>query len=163
MPHDDYPETVNEVLAAMKFRQAALRAVRAFAASRPWSGSLDVRKEKFRKLNHDLAVAYGIPAPELVFGTLDDSGSGNSHYIPALHRITLIGKLSVVTYLHEFAHARGMGERGACRWSINVFRRCFPRQYAKLAHDGHMLIRDARTSGRALPEAQYNCEPKTRQ
>ncbi len=137
-----YPETVNEVVDPnAKYKPAALRAVRTFAQSKPWQGTEEERKEKFRKLNHDLSAAYGIPEPELVFGTLDGSHSGNSHYIPALHRITLLGKLSVVTYLHEFAHSRGMGERGACRWSINLFRRCFPRQFARLAHAGHMLIR----------------------
>lgn len=142
MPRDNYPETVNEVLDPnAKYKPAALRAVRSFARSRPWSGSLDERKEKFRRLNHDLADAYGIPEPELAFGSLDGSHSGNSHYIPAFHRITLLGKLSVVTYLHEFAHSRGMGERGACRWSINLFRRCFPRSFARLAHAGHMLVR----------------------
>jgi hypothetical protein len=57
-----YPATVNEVLSPqMKFKPAALRAVRAFARNRPWSGSIESRKSKFRRLNHDLSLAYGIP------------------------------------------------------------------------------------------------------
>jgi hypothetical protein len=51
------------------------------------------------------------------------------------------GRLSVVTYLHEFAHALGRDERGACRWSINLFRRVFPEQFARLAASGHTLRR----------------------
>ena len=137
----DYPETVIEVIDDdMRFKASALRAVQRFASSHPWRGSLDERKKRFRGLNQSLAAAYGIPEPELEFGEIDGSSSGSSHYIPALHRIVLVGKLSVVTFLHEFAHARGMGERGACRWSINIFRRCFPRQYARLLHRGHTLI-----------------------
>jgi hypothetical protein len=137
-----YPATVNEVLdETLRFKPAALSAVRAFARSRPWSGSIESRKDKFRRLNHDLSVAYGIPEPEVVFGVLDGTCSGASHYLSGVHQIVLMGKLSVVTYLHEFAHARGMGERGACRWSINLFRRCFPEQYSRLNHVGHLLRR----------------------
>lgn len=142
MPCNAYPDTVIEVLDdRMTFRPEALRAVRAFARSHPWRGSMDERKEKFRRLNHDLATAYGIREPELVFGRLDGSGSGRSQYIRSLHRIVLLGKLSVVTYLHELAHARGMSERGACRWSLNFFRRVFPRSWGRSVHQGHMLIR----------------------
>ena len=137
-----YPETVIEVIDDdMRFKASALRAVRHFAAAHPWRGSLDERKEKFRGLNQSLAAACRIPEPELVFAVIDGSNSGSSHYIPALHRVVMVGKLSVVTYLHEFAHARGMGERGACRWSINLFRRVFSRQYARLIGRGHMLLR----------------------
>ncbi len=144
MTRRDYPETVIEVLdEGARFNAAALRAVRHFAGVNPWRGAKDAREEKFRGLNQSLAVAYGIPEPELKFGRIDGSSSGASHYIPALHRIVIVGKLSVVTYLHEFAHARGMGERGACRWSINLFRRVFPQQAARLVGRGHMLIRPA--------------------
>jgi hypothetical protein len=155
-----YPNTVVEVLDPnAKFKPAALRAIRAFARSHPWRGTEDERKEKFRRLNHDLASAYGIPEPELVFDRLDDSHSGDSSYSPAGHRITLRGRLSVVTLIHEFGHARGMGERGACRWSINLFRRSFPKQYAKLVHEGHMLVRCGRTGGRALRAASILSTP----
>jgi len=164
MPRDNYPATVNEVLDPnAKFKPAALRAVRAFARSHPWTGTVDERKEKFRKLNHDLAAAYGIPEPELVFDHLDGSHSGDSSYSPAPYRITLRGRLSVVTMLHEWGHARRMGERGACRWSINLFRRCFPRQYAKLEHVGHMLVRRGQNGGRAYLAGQYTGDPETRQ
>jgi len=144
MQRSDYPSTVIEVVDEnMRFKAAALRAVRRFAKSNPWRGSLDERKHKFLSLNRALADAYNIVVPDLRFGIINRTSSGGSHYIPARHRIVLVGKLSVVTYLHEFAHARGMGERGACRWSINIFRRCFPNQYARLVGRGHMLIRPA--------------------
>ena len=141
MPAREYPETVLEVIDnEMLFRASALRAARRFAQADPWRGTLNERQEKFKTLNRTLAAAYGIPQPDLEFGEIDGSSSGASHYIPMLHRIVLVGKLSVVTYLHEFTHARGMGERGACRWSINFFRRVFPRHYARLLHRGHVLI-----------------------
>ena len=37
--------------------------------------------------------------------------------------------------------ALGHGERGACRWSINLFRRVFPAQFSRLGTSGHTLRR----------------------
>jgi hypothetical protein len=128
---------------ALTFKPAALRAVRAFARSRPWRGSIAARKGKFRRLNGALAAAYGSTRPRLVFAGVEaDTSSGASSYRPATHTITLAGKLSVLTYLHEFAHARGADERQACRWSINLFRRSFPRSFARCRAVGHTLVRE---------------------
>ena len=62
----------------MRFRAAALKAVRAFAASNPWKGTIAQRKQKFRGLNQSLANAYGIPEPELLFENIDGSSSSGS-------------------------------------------------------------------------------------
>lgn len=144
MPYrPNYPATVREVLdPTMTFNPAALRAVRAFARSKPWRGSNAQRLKTFRRLNRALAAAYGIAVPRLVYW--GNAASQTSHYRPASHTITLAGHLSVVTYLHEFAHARGHDERQACRWSINLFQRCFPRSFARCRTEGHMLVRQER-------------------
>lgn len=154
---DNYPQTVIEVIDAdMRFRPATLRAVRTFASSKPWLGSLEERTEKFISVNRDLAEAYGIPDPELRFEQIDGTGSGGSCYLRSGHRILLTGKLSVVTFLHEFGHALGKDETDACRWSINVFRQCFPRQFSRLVHRGHMLIRPADVNcGRAVAGERF--------
>lgn len=137
---NDYPRTVAEVLdPSMKFRPAALRAVKRFARRRPWAGTVEERQVKFRDLNKELAEAYEIPEPQLVFGKLDGSDSGRSCYIPAMNAIILSGKLSVVTMLHEWGHTRGMGERAACRWSVNLFKRCFPKSFSRCRFERHML------------------------
>lgn len=124
----------------MKFRRETLEAVNRFREMRPWHGSMQERKRKFTWLNSMLAKAYGIPEPDLRFGTLDGTHSGNSRYLSNRHRILLVGKLSVVTFLHEFAHARGMDEKEACRWSINLFRTAFPLNFSTLLFVGHTLI-----------------------
>jgi hypothetical protein len=142
MSRGTYPEAVIEILDDnMRYGAATLGAVRKFAASGPWLGSQTSRKRKFRDLNRALSMACDIVEPNLVFGRLDGGSSGASHYIPRDHRIVIVGKLSVVTYLHEFAHALGFDEQEACRWSINLFRECFPRQYSRLLHVGHTLSR----------------------
>lgn len=137
----EYPETVIEVLDdALVFSDELLRVVAKFASSRPWRGSRPVRQSKFFHLNHDLARACRIREPTLEFEALGEGDSVMSFYSGREHKILMVGKLSVVTYLHEFAHAWGYNEREACRWSINLFRKCFPREYSKLIHIGHTLV-----------------------
>ena len=144
MPNGGYPSTVAECLTGgMRFRRGVVAAVREFKRVGPWRGTLEERKPKLRRLNEALAAAFGMPVPELRFERIDGSFSGASSCQrrgagrPAA--ITMRGRLSVVTFLHEFAHALGRDERGACRWSINLFCRVFPEQYARLQADGHTL------------------------
>jgi hypothetical protein len=141
----NYPATVAEILDSQAtFQPDALRAVQSFARSKPWRGTVEERKDKFRVLNVALAAAYGITRPRLSFVRVEaDSHSGASYYRPSTHTITLTGRLSVVTFLHEFAHARGADERQACRWSVNLFRRCFPRSFARCLQVGHTLARES--------------------
>jgi hypothetical protein len=141
MRNDPYPKTVAEVLNdQMTFRPAALTALRAFKASRPWRGSLDDRHQKFKTIHSALCEAYSLnPPPRLIFGNDHASCSGNSCFIPAMNVIILRGRLSVVSYLHEFGHARGMTERAAAAFSINLYRRIWPKLFARCIHDGHML------------------------
>lgn len=147
----NYPATVAEVIDdSITYKPAALAAVRAFARSKPWRGTASERIAKVIQVNSDLAAAYSIPVPQLFFMDLADGllnppptppgSSGSSFYRPSDHSITLTGKLSVVTYLHEFGHALGKDERQTCRWSLNLFKRCFPRSYARLRPMGHMLV-----------------------
>jgi hypothetical protein len=143
MPFDcDYPQSVAEVLdAELRFNRAALAAVQSFARRRPYRQNAATRKQVILELCGRLSAAYGIACPRVVFHWSRGS-SGSSCYRPALHQIELRGRFSVVTVLHEFGHARGFGERAACRWSINLFARCFPRSFARCRQVGHTLVRE---------------------
>jgi hypothetical protein len=141
----DYPDTVAEILRPnIRYRRGVLPLLREFKARHPWRGSVERREALFRFLIDGLAGIYGIPRPRFRFIDVSVSAqpgvSGSSYYSPALHEIGIIGKASVVTTLHEFAHALGKGERGATLWSVNLFRRVFPRQYNRLTTRGHMLL-----------------------
>ena len=138
MPHqDNYPATVAEVLDdRATFLPDALRAVKRFRRTKPWQGGGEERLAKLWILNGELARAYDIPEPRLTVAL-----RGGDWYNKASHVICLSPRLSVVTFLHEFAHARGMDERRACRWSLNLFRRCFPRSFARCRQVGHTLVR----------------------
>jgi hypothetical protein len=135
----NYPETVLEVLnPPVKFRPDVVEAVKRFALSKPYRGTLEERMEKFLGLHGELCGIYS-KQTRLTFADIDGGDSGGSYYRPATDTITVTGKLSVVTYLHEFAHALGRDERGAVRWSVNLFRLCFPRSFARCVAVGHVL------------------------
>jgi len=123
----------------MKFKPAVLRAVQAYAKSKPWRGTLEERRQKIRTLYAALAIADKLPMPTLVFGDNGEGDSSRSCCLPAMNVVILRGKIIVVTALHEFGHVLGMNEREACRWSLNLFRKCFPRSWKGLTFEGHMV------------------------
>src|SRR2546423_305951 len=84
----------------------ALDALHRFARSKPYRGTIEECKPKFLALHHDLCNIY-IKQTTLSFDLLDGGDSGSSCYRPESDEILLNGRLSVVTYLHEFAHALG--------------------------------------------------------
>jgi hypothetical protein len=162
MPYNpNYPASVAEVIDdSMTFRPSTLEAVRNFKASYPWRGSTDERKAKFERLHEALCGIYG-KQTTLTFGQLDGQSSGSSSYCPSTDTITITGKLSVVTYLHEWGHALGKDERQACKWSLNLFKRVFPRLFARSQRQGHMIISPAHPS--PPPEPEQNQPPDSQQ
>src|SRR5687768_12274351 len=141
MRANTYPATVAEVLRPpIQYPRRTVVTVRRLARSRPWRGTMPERMAKFERLHRDFCQIYG-KTTGLVFGAMDGSCSGRSHYIPSRDAIVLIGRLSVVTMLHEWGHVlHGHSERRACRWSIQLFARCFPRSFARCTHEGHVLV-----------------------
>lgn len=132
MPRANYPSTVAEVIADVRYRPDVLRAVRAYARLKPWRGD---RRGKMWRLHADLCAIYGVSV------TLRFNRRYPACYSPR-HRVINLPQVSVVSYLHEFAHAVfGSCEVRACRWSINLFRRCFPRSFARCRQVGHLLVR----------------------
>lgn len=105
------------------------------------------KKKKFQWLLNKLSDIYGIRRPTLRIGRMTaetwvaDASSGSSCYNRITHTITLVGKFSVTTFLHEFAHARGFDETDAVMWSQNLFKRIFPISYSRIKKEGHMYLR----------------------
>lgn len=69
--------------------------------------------------------------------------SNNDCYDPKTKTIFLnTDNPSIITALHETAHFLfGKSELTACRWSIYLFRTCFPGLFNKLTWEGHMLVK----------------------
>jgi hypothetical protein len=140
---EEYPQSVEEVICDVKYPGAVLRAVRQFKEMKPWRGSGIERAAKFMWLNEQLCSIYGVDI-KLSFDPLilvdNETPSGNGFCYMDQGIIELVGKLSVITFLHEWGHVlKGWSEYEACKWSINLFRRVFPVQYSRLNTDGHIL------------------------
>lgn len=141
-PRETYPASVAECIEERTYKPETVAAVRDFRRSKPWRGDWIQQVSKLAELHRRLIVAYDLTTRLDFSASGADVSSGSSSYCSVTNTITLQGRLSVVTYLHEFAHALGYGEQGACRWSINLFRRFFPQSFARLRQEGHMLLRD---------------------
>ena len=134
-----YPQNLEVALGQLlKFPAATLNAVRAFAASKPWRGSFEERQSKFRQLHADFCRIYGVN-PTLQIEGNGTGDSGASSYCPIKNTITLVGRLSVITFLHEWGHVlNGADEFAACRWSLRLFQRCFSKSFNRLRWEGHV-------------------------
>jgi hypothetical protein len=134
-----YPSSRDQALGSpLTFRPSTLRALRSFSRSKPWRGTFKERQTKFRQLQADLCKIYGVNPTLIILG--DGTGdSGGSCFIPALNVIDLRGRLSVIPFLHEWGHVlKGSSEFEACRWSLRLFERCFPKSFARLRWERHV-------------------------
>ena len=142
---------VNEVLnPGRKYKPEVLRAMKAFARSKPWRGTFQERGEKFQSLNVALAAAYGIEPPEL--GMIDAAPdviatpTGPIEFYAESecdlrNRHFVLRGLSVTTYLQYFAMILGKDPFEVMSWSINLFARIFPRSFAACDKVGPFLIK----------------------
>ena len=123
----NYPRAANDVLdPPMIFKPEAANVVARFARS------------KREKLHKALSKAYGVDvAMEFRLGmrSFDDSKK----------RLIVLATPSVITQLHEFAHAlNGSDEEYAVRWSLNMFRDHFPLSFSRLRFKGHLALKPMR-------------------
>tara|TARA_R100000808_G_scaffold22268_1_gene48373 strand:+ start:1634 stop:2008 length:375 start_codon:yes stop_codon:yes gene_type:complete len=116
----------------MIFKPEAANVVAEFARSKPWRGDQITKRHT---LHNALSKAYGVN-PTMQFGF----GMG-SFYDPK-KRLIMLATTSVITQLHEFAHAlNGSDEEYAVRWSLNMFRNHFPLSFSRLTFKGHLAIK----------------------
>ena len=145
---EPYPRTVAESMREdYKYRRGVRAAVKAFAKSKPFRGTDQERFEKLVKLHNRLCEIYGV-APSLTFNDSSEYPSPGV-FIPSSNEIVL-STFSVITYLHEFGHALGKGEKQTCRWSLNLFRDYFPRSWSRLVPRGHMMVKPERVTREML-------------
>lgn len=142
----NYPDTVEEVLRDRKYNPDVLRALKQFRRSKPFRGTYQERKEKFKTLFEALKGIYGKTGLTLHLPKSESADCGNGSYSHFTQEIKLYGRLSVITFLHEFAHALGKDEKYACIWSVNLFKRIFPKSFERCSFDGHMVRRGTSAS-----------------
>jgi hypothetical protein len=117
-----------------------------------WTETAVAEKQvKFDWIAKELAKVYRIDAPKVVCSnptkeSWTSTGAGG-HYDTVTNTIQLYGKYSVVTFLHEFGHARGFDEGDATLWSVNVFRTIFPQSFKRATSSGHLVVKRQERSG----------------
>lgn len=152
----DYPDNPMVDYDGFRLKRSVARALDEFKAARPFRLEGDEFVALVSALYGELATAYDIPEPTVTHAGPWEGDSGSSTYSPVEHHVTLRGRRSVLTALHEFAHARGYGETGAVWWSVNAFRLTFPRSFAKLggSPNSHVLRQSRSTARRTPAEAE---------
>lgn len=96
--------------------------------------------EKFaviKDLLSNIAFAYGEQVNVEFIPNLPSCG-----YDPRTQTIFINNTVSIISSLHELAHHLfGDSELKACRWSIWLFKKTFPKAYSKLIWNQHMLVK----------------------
>lgn len=147
-----YPSSISDIdLDGVTPLPEVVAAVLRLVAAKPYKGSLAQRQAKFRRTIADICEASGVRQPQVAFRTDEGLSSGLSFYRPRSHLIVLVGSLSVITCLHEVAHAIfGPSEHVACAWSLRLFRDCFPKSWSRLRFDGHVAVKPGGRRSRSL-------------
>ena len=150
----DKPDFVMAVIdEELQFPENTLEAMRTFKRTCKMEGPgtfqerMAVRIDGMRALIVVMADDYHIPALRLAMMNISPSGnSSSSYYNSAENLIMMIGKLSIITLLHEFAHAlqwtsadevitatrEPNPEPWARVYSLTLFRKMYPVAFERL-------------------------------
>lgn len=139
-----YPSVPIVYGAEVKFKLGVIAAIKRFKKKKTHNRTTMDRLAAMRELARDLSMVYGMESHVKVAAVClieeDDADSRRSFYHARTKTIVMVEKLSIITFLHEFAHALGKDEVGAVRWSLTLFKRVWPQQFERLQPDGHTLI-----------------------
>jgi len=123
---------------SVAFTPAIVEATKSFARSKPWRGTLSVRKEKFQNFHTAMCQACEVKS-ELVFvhipGLRRSAGS-----VVAGRLMLAENKLSAVTYLYWFAELiYGRQPDQQMTFAVNLFKQRFPRSFAACDVSGPLV------------------------
>lgn len=124
-----------------------------------WKGKIQERKNAIKSLNDRLNGIFNNDA-KVVTKMIPHyyrewKSSGSSFYIPIDKTIVLTGKISLITYLHEYAHSLGIdSQENAQIFATEIFKLTYPEKFNKLVatHNGGLMIAEQRLTPRpSLP------------
>ena len=141
------PTPQDQIAANYNFQAGTIEAAKEFARLKPYRGTTEERRAKFRAFHHQLCELHSAKVDLVFVGDNNQhQHSGSSCFVFAsesvpINTIALTGRLSVVTYLTLFGTGIANGNmRKAKRWAVNLFQRSFPKSFAKLAINRHGMI-----------------------
>lgn len=139
-----YPTKEKILASPIKHKREIVKTVKSWKTEE-WMDARNMSpREKFeviKSLLNNISLAYEKPVnvefvPELP----------SCCYNPQTLTISINGTVSIISSLHELAHHLfGASELKACRWSIWLFKKTFPKAYAKLVWNQHTLVRSTPT------------------
>ena len=133
-----------QIAASFTFQAGTIEAAKAFARTKPYRGTTEERRAKFKAFHQQLCAAHSVKV-DLVFVADNNQHqhSGSSCFVFAnesvpINTIALAGRLSVITYLTMFGVGIANGNMNkAQRWAFNLFQRSFPKSFLKLKTNRH--------------------------
>jgi hypothetical protein len=128
------------------FKPEVITAAKAYARSKPWQGTIEERQTKLKTFHEALCAAYELTIGIEFVELRAEAVTGGVAVSRDPLQIVLQGKVSVVNYLHAFAKARGVGPRERFSWSINLFKRCFPKSFDRAEKVGPYLLQRGTTT-----------------
>jgi len=122
------------------------KVLKTFKKTNPWQGTVGERIDKFNFLFKELKKIYDMKDWQLICAVPTQikfwKSSRDSSVIRAKKMIILQGKLSVITFLHEFGHAIvtekfvrmpiEKEEKMVQEWAVKLFSKVFPEKFEKL-------------------------------
>ena len=101
-----------------------------------WKGTVKDRKTTLQKLHNQLNTIYSRNT-KLITSTISNDKSQWTHsymsfYNKELDIIVLAGKISLITYLHEYGHALNLNEENAQAYAKIIFKLAYPDKFKKL-------------------------------
>jgi hypothetical protein len=124
---------------AKVYSEEVIGATKELARSKPWQGTIEQRQEKLLAYHQKLCAAYDVEV-QLAFANISDAPMGGGTFDRETRTLTLLARISIVSYMHFFTRARGAGEREAFKWSINLFKRHFPKSFERAEKVGPFLL-----------------------
>jgi hypothetical protein len=137
-PH--YPNQEEITSPSISYKTATIMAVKGWRNNTWKTAKSGDEATKITALQ-GLVTALNTVYTKTVSLVLDTEAPQGAHYHPESNTIHL-NKPSIITTLHEYAHALfGTSEKKACRWSVQLFAKVWPKSFANLEWNGHMLVR----------------------
>lgn len=138
-----YPETPIVFGADVKFKLGVIASIKRFKKKKTHNKTAAQRLQAMREMAADLSAVYNVDEAKVAAVCMvhdETADSRGSFYHRKTKTIVMVEKLSIITFLHEFAHHLGKDERGATRWSLTLFKRIWPDQFERLVPEGHTMV-----------------------
>ena len=131
-------QLVTRGAAEIVYPEAVISTLKEFKKNHKYSAlpdGMQARQEAMAAMTQNFCVALAIELIAFRAFDLTPDGSSRESYYDSIERcITMLGKLSVITFLHEFAHGLNPdgGEDFARMWSLTLFRKVYPKAFENL-------------------------------